>query len=182
MAAAAVALFAPAAWAQKGVPPTTVIVGRHPMVSDHDIIANLSKSTDHHVLLDLLRLAGLEGTLQSHGPFTVFAPTDTAFAALPQGQVDSLRRPENKAALVALLSMQIVPGTYSAARLHYLLRSGKGTTELDTLNGGKLTVGTNGPTNLVLHDAEGEPADITLYDAKQANGVVFVTDRVLQPG
>ena len=77
--------------------------------------------------------------------------------------------------------MQIVPGTYSSARLHFLQR-GKGQTELDTVSGGKLIVGQNGPTNLVLRDPKGDTAAITIYDAKQANGVIFVTDRVMQPG
>jgi uncharacterized surface protein with fasciclin (FAS1) repeats len=78
--------------------------------------------------------------------------------------------------------MQILPGNYSSARLHYLLRAGKGQAELDTVSDGKLVLTTNGPTNLVLRDPKGTVADIILYDAKQANGVVFVTDRVLQPG
>ncbi|WP_158746407.1 fasciclin domain-containing protein [Acidisphaera sp. L21] len=170
------------ALAQKGVPPTSVIVGGAAMVSDHDIMDNLSHSTDHTTLLGLLQLAGMTEALRSHGPFTLFAPTNAAFAALPGGMLDSLRKPENKNTLVALLSMQILEGNYSSARLHYLLRYGKGTTQLDTVSEAKLTLTTNGPPNLILKDPRGGTADIILYDAKQANGVVFVIDRVLQPG
>ena len=152
------------------------------MVSDRDIMDNLEQSSDHTVLTGLLRAAGMIDALRSHGPFTLFAPTDAAFAALPAGMLDSLRRPENQSALVALLSTQVVPGVYSSARLRFLLRSNKGEVELDTVNDGKLMLTTNGPTNLVLRDPKGDTADIILYDAKQSNGVIFVTDRVLQPG
>ncbi len=168
--------------AQKGVPATTVIVGGYPMASDRDMIENLSRSADHTVLVGLLQAAGMADTLAGHGPFTLFAPTNAAFAALPPGLLDSLRKPENKAALTGLLGMQVVPGNYSSARLHFLLRSSKGQAELDTVNEQKLTVTTNGPANLMVRDPKGDAADIVLYDAKQANGVIFVTDRVLQPG
>ncbi len=179
---AASVLPAAPALAQKGVPPTSVMVGGQPMVSDHDIMDNLSHSADHTVFYGLLELAGLAEPLRGHGPFTVFAPTNAAFAALPTGMLDRLRQPENKNTLAALLSQQIVSGNYSSARLHFLLRSGKGQTELDTVGEGKLSVTTNGPTNLVVRDPKGTLASILLYDAKQANGVLFVTDRVLLPG
>ena len=174
--------WGPPALAQKGVPPTSVLVGGQPMVSDRDIIDNLSHSADHTVLLGLLQSAGMADALRGHGPFTIFAPTNAAFAALPPGMLDSLRKPENRNNLVAVLSMQILAGNFSSTRLHYILRSNKGQVELDTVGEGKLTVTTNGPTNLVLHDAKGSLAAIVLYDAKQANGVLFVTDRVLLPG
>ena len=170
------------ALAQKGVPPTSVMVGGQPMLSDHDIMDNLSHSAEHTVFYGLLQLAGMADPLRGHGPFTVFAPTDAAFAALPPGALDALRRPENKAKLQALLSQQIVQGNYSSNRLHFMLRTGKGQAELDTVDEGKLMVLTNGPTNLVVRDPKGGLAAIILYDAKQANGVIFVTDRVLQPG
>ena len=168
--------------AQKGVPPTTVIVAGHAMASDHDIIDNLAQSPDHSVFLGLLRSAGMVEPLQGHGPFTVFAPVNAAYAALPSGMLDTLRRPENKANLVTFLSEQILPGNFSSARLRYMLRGGKGQVELDTVSDGKLTVTLNGPSNLVARDPKGNSADIVIYDVKQSNGVVFVTDRVLQPG
>ncbi len=170
------------ALAQKGVPPTTVTVGGHPMASDQDLMANLALSEDHTVLMGLLHAAGMVDGLRGHGPFTLFAPTNAAFAALPPGMLDSLRRPEAKSGLVALLSAQILPGNFSSARLHYMLRSNKGPVDLDTVNDGKLTVFLNGPANLAIRDGKGNSAAVTLYDVKQANGVLFVTDRVLQPG
>ena len=168
--------------AQKGVPATSVVVGGRPMASDHDIVDNLSQSPDLSTFTGLLRLAGLADALQGHGPFTVFAPTNAAFAALPAGVVDGLRRPENKTALVSFVSEHILPGNYSLARLRYLLRASKGPTELDTLNEGKVTVSANGLANLTVRGPKGDPADIMIYDVKQSNGVLFVTDRVLQPG
>ena len=182
IAASACWSWAIPAMAQKGVPATSVLVGGHPMASDHDIVDNLSRSEEHTVFVRLLRSAGMIDGLQGHGPFTVFAPTNAAFSRLPPGMLDGLEHPENKAALVALLSLQILPGNFSSARLHYLLRSGKGQVDIDTVSDDKLTVTTNGPANLMLRDAKGDTADIVIYDAKQANGVVFVTDRVLQPG
>ena len=170
------------ALAQKGVPPTSVMVGGHAMVSDRDIIENLAQSPEHTVFLGLLRTAGMTDALQSHGPFTVFAPTNAAFESLAAGTLDALRRPENKPALVAMMSEHIVPGNFSLARLHYIIRTSKGQADIDTVNDGKVTVATNGPANLVVHGPKGDPADIVIYDAKQSNGVLFVTDRVLQPG
>ena len=169
-------------FAQKGVPPTSVIVAGHAMASDHDIIDNLMQSPDHTIFLGLLRSAGMVDALQGHGPFTVFAPINAAFAALPAGQLDSLRRSENKAGLIALLSAHILPGNFSSARLRYLLRGTKGQVEVDTVSEGKLTVLLNGPSNLLVRDTKGNAADIVIYDVKQSNGVMFVTDRVLQPG
>ena len=170
------------AWAQRGVPPTSVMIGGQPMASDHDLMDNLSQSSQHTVLLSLLQAAGMFDALRAHGPFTLFAPTNAAFAELPPGELETMRRPENKDRLIGLLSMQILPGDFSSARLHYLLRAGKGSAELSTVSDGKVTVLANGPPNLVIRDPGGGIASITLYDAKAANGVMFVTDRVLQPG
>lgn len=170
------------AMAQKGVPPTTVIVGGHGMLSDHELIENMAQSADNHVFMELLRASGLIDVLRQKGPFTVFVPTDEAFSQLPPGLLEGLRKPENKPKLVALLSVHIVPEIYSSTRLRLLLRGAKGQVDLDTYNGGKLTIGTNGPSNLVLRNATGIAADITLYDVKQANGVVFIIDRVFVPG
>lgn len=178
----AITCAAAPAWAQKGVPPTSVSIGGHAMPSDHDIVDNLSQSADHTVFVGLLHLAGMMPALQDHGPFTVFAPTNGAFAALPAGMLDTLRRPENKAGLVALLSMQILQGNFSSARLRYILRGAKAPVDLDTVSDAKIGLTFNGPSNLVLRDPKGNVADILIYDAKQSNGVVFVTDRVLQPG
>jgi uncharacterized surface protein with fasciclin (FAS1) repeats len=173
--------FAPSALAQKGFPATTVIVGGHPMASDRDLLDNLALSADHHVLLDLLDTAGMLERLRGRGPFTLFAPTDAAFAALPRGELDRLRQPESRTALRELLALHIVPSNYSSKRLTLALRSNKGGGELETLDGVKLVLSTNGPSNMTLRDPKGGIADIVLYDAKQANGVLFVIDRVLHP-
>lgn len=182
LAALAAALGAAPAAAQKGVLPTTIIVGGQPMASDRDIMENLARSAEHQTLVGLLHAAGLAESLRQRGPFTLFAPTDAAFAALPPGRLDALRRPENKAALVRLLHAHVLPGDYSSARLRFLMRSGKGQAELEDMADGKLLAGANGPTNIAIRDAGGAMADIVLYDVKQANGVVFVIDRVLEPG
>jgi uncharacterized surface protein with fasciclin (FAS1) repeats len=168
--------------AQKGVAPTTVTVGGAPMVSDRDVMENLGRSADHEVFVGLLRASGLGDALRQRNVFTIFAPTDAAFAALPAGYLDNLKKVENKAALIRLLQAHIIPGDYSSARLRFMMRSGKGQAELDDMAQGKLVVTTNGPSNIVLRDAKGTMTDIILYDARQANGVLFVIDRVLQPG
>jgi uncharacterized surface protein with fasciclin (FAS1) repeats len=168
--------------AQKGVAPTTVTVGGAPMVSDRDIMENLSRSADHVVFVALLHETGLADALRQRNVFTVFAPTDAAFAALPPGQLETLKKPENKAALLRLLQAHIISGDYSSARLRFMMRSGKGQAELEDIAQGKLVVTTNGPSNIVLRDAKGTMTDIILYDVKQSNGVIFVIDRVLQPG
>ena len=182
IAACACCSWAMPVMAQKGVPPTSVLVGGHAMASDHDIVDNLSGSGEHTVFVRLLRTAGMLDALQGHGPFTVFAPTDAAFRRLAPGVLDGLEHPENRPALVALLSMQILPGNFSSARLRYLLRNNKGQVDIDTVSDAKLTVTTNGPANLMLRDSKGDTADISVYDAKQSNGVVYVTDQVLLPG
>ena len=170
------------AWAQKGVPPTSVTVGGVAMASDRELMDNLPGSSEHTVFVGLIRTAGLAETLRGRGPFTVFAPTDAAFAALPAGTVEALQKPENKARLLALLSNLVLPGNYSIARLQYLLRQYKGQLDLDTVGNGKLGVTTNGPGNIVLKDPKGGVARILVYDVKQANGVMYVIDRVLMPG
>ena len=180
--AIALALAVTPAAAQKGVSPSVVVVGGAPMVSDQDIMENLSRSTEHRIFIALLHQAGLSDLLRQHGPFTVFAPNDAAFAGMPPGELDALRHPDNKATLVKLLKAHIVPGDYSSSRLRFLMRGGKGQAELEDLAEDKLTVSTNGPSNLILRDAKGTMVDIILYDVKQANGVVFVTDRVVAPG
>ncbi len=169
------------ALAQRGFPPTTVIVGGQPMVSDRELPENLAASADHRVLFGLLGSSGLLEQLRGRGPFTLFAPTDAAFAALPPGELEQLQLPEHRPALRALLALHIVPGNFSSKRLLLLLRGVKGGVELETLGGAQLALGTNGPSNITVRDPKGDIADIVLYDAKQANGVLFVIDRVLQP-
>ena len=180
---AGLALLAGAApaMAQRGVAPSTIIVGGAPMISDRDMMENLSRSSTNRIFIGLIQAAGLADTLRQRGPLTVFVPTDAAFAAMPPGQLDALRKPEGKPALVKLLQAHIILGDYSSTRLRFLMRGNKNQAELDDIDEGKLTVTTNGPSNLVLRDAKGTMTDIILYDVRQANGVVFVIDRVLAP-
>ncbi len=169
------------AHAQKGVPPTSVLVGGQAMVSDRDIMDNLQKSPELSTFVSLLHTAGLSDSLQGHGPFTVFAPINPAFNKVPAEQLDALRRPDNRAKLAALMGANILEGNFSSSRLRYLLRQNKGSVDLDTVSGGKLTIILNGPQNIMVKDAKGHAADIVVYDVKQANGVLFVTDAVMQP-
>jgi uncharacterized surface protein with fasciclin (FAS1) repeats len=120
-------------------------------------------------------------TLQGKGPFTVFAPTNEAFAALPAGAVDNLLKPENKSALAKVLTYHVVAGDYDAAALEKLIRKGNGTAQLKTVSGGTLWFMMNGPMNVVVKDEAGHVADISTYDVRQSNGVIQVVDRVLMP-
>ena len=125
--------------------------------------------------------AGLVETLKGKGPFTVFAPTNEAFAALPAGTVENLVKPENKAALTKILTYHVVAGNMDAAALMNAIRAGGGRATLKTVSGGTLTAMMNGPRNVVLKDAQGNVAEISTYDVRQSNGVIHVIDKVLMP-
>ena len=119
-------------------------------------------------------------TLKGAGPFTVFAPTNAAFAALPKGTVDNLLKPENKAALSGILTYHVVAGDMSAAALVAAIKAGKGKAELTTVNGGKLWAMRQGK-HVVLKDEKGNVARVTIADVKQSNGVIHVINKVLLP-
>jgi uncharacterized surface protein with fasciclin (FAS1) repeats len=129
-----------------------------------------------------VKAAGLVGTLKGKGPFTVFAPTNEAFAELPAGTVPTLLKPENKAMLTKVLTYHVVPGRLDFAALHRMIAAGKGSATLKTVAGETLTVMMNGPHNIVVRDAKGDVAQITTYDVTQSNGVIQVIDKVLLPG
>jgi uncharacterized surface protein with fasciclin (FAS1) repeats len=120
-------------------------------------------------------------TLKGKGPFTVFAPVNAAFAALPAGTVDNLLKPESKAALTGVLTYHVVAGTFDAAAIERAIRAGHGTASLKTVAGGTLTAMMNGPRNIVVKDAQGNVANVSTYDVRQSNGVIHVIDRVLLP-
>jgi uncharacterized surface protein with fasciclin (FAS1) repeats len=128
-----------------------------------------------------VKAAGLVDTLESKGPFTVFAPVNAAFSALPAGTVDTLLKPENKDALTKVLTYHVVPGYYTAADLDKLIRKGNGTATLKSVSGGTLSFQKNGGHNITVTDESGNVADITIYDVLQSNGVIFSIDRVLLP-
>ena len=158
-----------------------VMVGGQAMSPGKTIVANAVNSADHTTLVAAVKAAGLVGALSGKGPFTVFAPTNEAFNDLPPGTVETLVKPDNKAALTKILTYHVVPGDYSSVRLRSLILTGGGSAELTTLQGGKLTFMMNGSNNIAIRDAKGDVADITITDVNQSNGVIQVVDKVLMP-
>ncbi len=161
--------------------PGTVMVGGQAMYPTKDIVDNAVNSADHTTLVAAVKAAGLVETLKGKGPFTVFAPTNEAFAVLPAGTVENLVKPENKAALTKILTYHVVAGSMDAAALMNAIRAGGGQAKLTTVGGGTLTAMMNGPRNIVLKDAQGNVAEISTYDVRQSNGVIHVVDKVLMP-
>jgi uncharacterized surface protein with fasciclin (FAS1) repeats len=159
----------------------TVEVGGHAMFPSKTIVANAVNSADHTTLVAAVKAAGLVDTLNGPGPFTVFAPVNAAFAALPAGTVDTLLKPENKQALTKVLTYHVVAGSYDAAKLRQLIRTGNGEASLKTVEGETLKFSMNGPTNITVRDGKGDVADITITDVRQSNGVIHVIDHVLLP-
>ena len=159
----------------------TVMVGGQQMFPNKDIVDNAVKSADHTTLVAAVKAAGLVDALKGTGPFTVFAPTNEAFADLPAGTVDTLLKPENKATLTKILTYHVVAGSYTGAKLKSLIQKGHGSATLKTLAGGELTLMMNGPNNIAVRDEKGDIADITISDVRQSNGVIQVVDKVLMP-
>src|SRR5262245_10216219 len=158
-----------------------VMVGGAAMFPQKNIVQNAVNSKDHTTLVAAVKAAGLVDTLQGKGPFTVFAPVNSAFAALPAGTVDTLLKPENKPALTKVLTYHVVAGRLTARDLDRLIEKGNGTATLDTVSGGKLWVMKNGDRNITIKDEAGAVADITIYDVLQSNGVIHSVDKVLLP-
>ncbi len=159
----------------------TTMVGGQAMFRTKDIVDNAVNSADHTTLVAAVKAAGLVETLKGAGPFTVFAPTNAAFARLPEGTVSTLLQPENKEQLTAVLTYHVVAGSYDATALAKAINAGHGQTTLKTVNGGWLTFMMNGDRNIVVRDAKGGVADISTYDVRQSNGVIQVIDKVLLP-
>jgi len=157
------------------------MVGGAAMSAQKDIVDNAMKSKDHTTLVSAVKAAGLVDTLKGPGPFTVFAPTNEAFAALPAGTVDNLVKPENKATLTKILTYHVVPGRLDSAALAQQVQAGGGTATLTTVEGEPLKVAGSG-SNWTVTDAKGNTARITIADVYQKNGVIFVIDKVLMPG
>jgi uncharacterized surface protein with fasciclin (FAS1) repeats len=158
-----------------------VMVGGGAMLPQRNIVQNAANSQDHTTLVTAVKAAGLADTLQGKGPFTVFAPVNAAFAALPAGTVESLLKPENKATLAKVLTYHVVPGRLTATDLDRLIKLGNGTAELTTASGGRLWIMKNGERNITIKDEAGAIADISIYDVMQSNGVIHSVDRVLMP-
>ena len=181
-AALAISLGATApAFAQMKEKEKTVTVGGAPMYPSKNIVQNAVNSKDHTTLVAAVRAAGLVDTLQSPGPFTVFAPTNEAFAKLPAGTVDTLLKPENKKSLTNVLTYHVVAGRLSAKDLMEKIRAGNGKAMLKTVEGEELTFAEK-DGRLWIWDAKGGSAQITIRNVMQSNGVIHVIDTVLLPG
>jgi len=157
-----------------------VTVGGAPMYSSKDIIDNAVNSKDHTTLVAAVKAAGLVDTLKGPGPFTVFAPTNAAFAALPAGTVDTLLKPENKPMLTKVLTYHVVMGKMDSAALTKAIDAGGGKATLTAVSGGMLTATRSGSTIMVA-DESGGMAHVTIADVEQSNGVIHVVDKVLLP-
>jgi uncharacterized surface protein with fasciclin (FAS1) repeats len=158
-----------------------VTVGGAPMYPSKNIIQNAVNSKDHTTLVAAVKAAGLVDTLEGAGPFTVFAPTNAAFAKLPAGTIDTLLKPENKATLTKVLTYHVVPGRMTAVSLMKAVKDGEGEAHLKTVAGETLTVKQAGPGKLPVTDAKGDVANVTIADVLQSNGVIHVIDTVLLP-
>ncbi|MES2185713.1 MAG: fasciclin domain-containing protein [Pseudomonadota bacterium] len=158
-----------------------VMVGGAPMYANKDIIDNAVNSKDHTTLVAAVKAAGLVDTLKGPGPFTVFAPTNAAFAMLPAGTVDTLLMPANKPMLTKVLTYHVVPGRIDAMALSRMIRDGNGRATLKTASGGTLTASMRG-NDIVITDAKGGMALVTTSNVYQSNGVIHVVDHVLLPG
>lgn len=158
----------------------TVQVGGAPMYATKNIIDNAVNSRDHTTLVAAVKAAGLVETLQGAGPFTVFAPVNSAFDKLPNGTVEMLLKPENKTKLSAVLTYHVVAGRLDANMLDAKIKEGNGTAELTTVAGGKLWV-MKKAGKYVLKDEKGGMATITISNVYQSNGVIHVIDTVVMP-
>jgi uncharacterized surface protein with fasciclin (FAS1) repeats len=155
-------------------------VGGAAMYPNKTIVENAVNSPIHKTLVAAVKAAGLVDTLNGPGPFTVFAPTDDAFAKLPAGTVDTLVKPENKAMLTKILTYHVVPGKISAKELGKMIKKGNGMATLKTVEGGTLTAKMSGSI-IMLTDEKGGTSTITTADVFQKNGVIHVVDTVLMP-
>jgi uncharacterized surface protein with fasciclin (FAS1) repeats len=156
------------------------MVGGAPMYDSKDIVDNAVNSKEHTTLVAAVKAAGLVDTLKSAGPFTVFAPVNAAFGALPAGTVDTLLKPENKDKLAKVLTYHVVPGKLDSKTLDRQITEGGGKATLTTVEGETLTVTGNGQT-LTVTDNSGDAAHVTIADVYQKNGVIMVVDKVLLP-
>ena len=155
-------------------------VGGHEMYPTKNIIENAVNSADHTTLVAAVKAAGLVETLEGAGPFTVFAPTNEAFAKLPAGTVGTLLKPENKPTLTKVLTYHVVAGRLSASDLKKQIEAGKGRAELTTVEGGKLWASQDG-NRIILKDEKGVTTLVTIPNVVQSNGVIHVVDTVLMP-
>ncbi len=156
------------------------MVGGAAMYKNKDIIDNAINSKDHTTLVVAVKAAGLVETLKGKGPFTVFAPTNSAFDALPAGTVETVLKPENKAMLTKVLTYHVVAGKMDSKAIMKAIKKGNGKATLTTVSGDTLTASMNG-TDLILTDEKGGMSKVTIANVKQSNGIIHVVDTVLMP-
>jgi uncharacterized surface protein with fasciclin (FAS1) repeats len=157
------------------------VVGGQEMYPTKNIVENAVNSADHTTLVAAVKAAGLVETLEGPGPFTVFAPTNEAFAKLPAGTVDTLLKLENKAILTKVLTYHVVSGRLSASDLKKQIKAGNGKAELTTVEGGKLWASLQDGNHIILKDEKGGTALVTIPNVFQSNGVIHVIDSVVMP-
>jgi uncharacterized surface protein with fasciclin (FAS1) repeats len=158
----------------------TMMVGGAAMYPSKNIVENAVNSKDHTTLVAAVKAAGLVETLQSAGPFTVFAPTNEAFNKLPAGTVETLLKPENKDKLNTVLTYHVVAGKISSSDLMGMIKKNGGTFKAKTVQGGELTFMMKG-NNIIVTDEKGGMSKVTIKDVNQSNGVIHVIDTVLLP-
>ena len=156
------------------------MVGGAPMFPEKNIIENAVNSADHTTLVAAVQAAGLVETLQGAGPFTVFAPTNDAFAALPAGTVETLLKPENKDQLVKILTCHVVAADAMSDAIAKMVADDGGAHPVKTVGGCEFTAMVNGGT-IEIKDGQGNVATVTIADVDQSNGVIHVIDKVLLP-
>ena len=175
-----------AAAAAVAIAGATPVLAKNPMVGGaamypaKNIVENAVNSKDHTTLVAAVKAAGLVDTLAGTGPFTVFAPTNAAFAKLPSGTVDTLLKPESKGQLSSVLTYHVVPGRLTSAAIAAKIKAGKGKAKFTTAQGETLTAWMKGK-KLVLTDAKGGQSQVTIANVMQSNGVIHVVDTVLMP-
>lgn len=157
------------------------MVGGAPMYPSKNIIENAVNSKDHETLVAAVKAAGLVDTLQGEGPFMVFAPTDTAFAKLPDGTVETLLKPENKGQLQKILTYHVVQANAMSDAINQMIADDNGAHPVPTVSGGTLVAKNDAQGNITLTDEQGRTAIVTIADVQQSNGVIHVIDTVLLP-
>jgi uncharacterized surface protein with fasciclin (FAS1) repeats len=179
----AVAMIATGAAALSALPIDTAfskMVGGAEMSPSKNIVENAVNSKDHTTLVAAVKAAGLVDTLSSKGPFTVFAPTNAAFAKLPAGTVDTLLKPENKQKLSGILTYHVVSANATADAIMKMVKDDGGAHEVKTVSGNKLVIKTDNG-KVTITDESGQTATVTVADVMQSNGVIHVIDSVLLP-
>ncbi|MFN0138704.1 MAG: fasciclin domain-containing protein [Pyrinomonadaceae bacterium] len=156
------------------------MVGGAAMYKTKNIVENAVNSKDHTTLVAAVKAAGLVETLAGAGPFTVFAPVNSAFDKLPAGTVETLLKPENKAMLTKVLTYHVIAGNFDSKSIAKAIKMGNGKAEFTTVAGGKLQGSMDGK-NLILTDEKGGKSTVTIADVRQSNGVIHVIDTVVLP-